>query len=300
MRGSENSIGSRRPKGDFPSPHLPAGSMYYKLSQWMSSLSPERPLIHYLSLLFHWEPAVSLVDRLDMKHQSLYVKCALAKCVTLMYIVIGGVHRSILLLTLFALRMVFIASCVVLPPPKPATSLQGLICPQLALLAAIAGASLFFEAAPSVPAQTQFTQEPVALCVCALMAQLVMAMRFYPLEHRLITALVFTSMHIVRPIFPIGWREPALLAMGNVTGFLCGLAINYDQHKLRSMIKLVAVHKRADSRLNRAVKGQYDRAAHLLNKLPELHPLALASGTSSKARILVDDIKGLLDRGSNW
>ena len=104
----------------------------------------------------------------------------------------------------------------------------------------------------------------------------------------------------MRPIFSIGWHEPALLAMGGVIGFLCGLAINRDQEQLRSMLDLVAAHKRADSRLNRVIKVRCDVAAALLDELPTLQALGQEHRMSSETRALVGDIRGMLDQASSW
>jgi len=186
---------------------------------------------------------------------------------------------------------------VLLPPPDERLWLGSVLCPQVASLQLIGA---YIAQSEPAPPPRGFIAEPVGLSFGTLVAQLVMAMRHYPVFHRILIGTISTLIHCVTPVYSIGWREPALLFLGNGMGILCGLAINADEHQLRAALQVASIHRRADSRLYHVIKGQCGGANALLSGLLGIHAAVSGQSLSDESVALINQVQKMLENASEW
>jgi hypothetical protein len=142
------------------------------------------------------------------------------------------------------------------PPPKPGPSaaLEHRLMPGRQVVSGLALAAIHLGIEPMAP-PSGFIIEPVAIGFINFMAQLVLGMRSFPVSTKLSFMLIPTAMHGFHPIHNIGLHEFLIIVFGNVTGMLCGHAINSDQQLLLAAVEVAHMNRRADSRLNHVCQG---------------------------------------------
>eukprot|EP00967_Tisochrysis_lutea_P140269 scaffold256104_cov31-Tisochrysis_lutea.AAC.3 len=196
-----------------------------------------------------------------------------------------------------------IGSRAVIQPSRPdSIEWAALRRPQLLFLVPV---GLNFHFAEPPPASAQFTVEPVALAFAVIVYHLMLAMRNFMLLDRALTGVVLASVHVLTPIFALGWREPTLFIGANVIGFLIGTFFTSNQRKLKAMIDELELQRQADSRLYHVIKGNCSGAAMLISvarRLEEDRNLATCSGPNPAMRslALLSDISDMAKEAAEW
>lgn len=234
----------------------------------------------------------------ELKHDGIYLNFVYIGFATFGSLMLSSAFENGAIRVLgFWLGACALAAMVLLPPPDERLWLGSVLCPQVASLQLIGA---YIAQSEPAPPPRGFIAEPVGLSFGTLVAQLVMAMRHYPVFHRILIGTISTLIHCVTPVYSIGWREPALLFLGNGMGILCGLAINADEHQLRAALQVASIHRRADSRLYHVIKGQCGGANALLSGLLGIHAAVSGQSLSDESVALINQVQKMLENASEW
>jgi hypothetical protein len=187
------------------------------------------------------------------------------------------------------------------PPPKPSTSKSLVHCqlPGRQVLGLLALAAIHIGFVEPMAPPSGFIMEPVAIGFINFMCQLMLSMRKFPVSTKLGCVVILHGMHALHPIYGIGTDELLLVFLGQITGMLCGRAINSDQQHLLTTVETAHVNRRADSRLNHVIKGQCGGASALLSGL--MRVLEQDKGSAAaEAREMMEQIQGMLEDAADW
>lgn len=208
-----------------------------------------------------------------------------------------------LIATLFVLSTIFVE-----PRRKADQSGAGRLMPSTHLWLAIVLGVWYLLYCPIQPAPHGFILEPVVAAFGGFIIQLYLSVRNFPVTTRLGILAVISTLHIVRPMFSIGWREPVIIIAGGLTGFFCGAAIHIDAMKTRRLLelaeanRLAVANRHADSKLNHVIKGQCGGAAALVSMLLQAIPaeLVLDCSLDLKPHEMLQQIRGMLMQAVEW
>lgn len=168
---------------------------------------------------------------------------------------------------------------------------------QVTAALALAATHIFFT--PVLLPPSGFIMEPVAIALFNFMAQIILAMRKFPMFTKLVNVVILVGMHVVHPIYGIGMDEPLMCFFGHLFGFLCGLAINSDQQMLLAAVEVAKMNRRADSRLNHVIKGQCGGASAMLSGLQRMLELEGRELTAETGKMM-QQIQEMLDDACDW
>jgi len=183
-------------------------------------------------------------------------------------------------------------------PPRPSSGR----CPQLWRPQVLCGLIVFFYCfmAQPTPMLPEFTFRPLFLTFIDFSCQIVLAKRDFVVLDRVLTGLIIAGIHIVTPLFDIGWREQVLSIGGSLLGFVFGLVVQADQQKMQAILRDAETGRQASSRLYHVIKGQCDSAAALIRAVhmqeEARRPLGLPEGAAS----LISDVEEMLHEAAEW
>jgi len=183
-------------------------------------------------------------------------------------------------------------------PPRPSTGW----CPQLWRPQVICILIVFFYGiiAQPTPTPPEFSLKPLFLTFIDFSSQIVLAKRDFALLDRVLIGLIIAGIHVMTPLFDIGWREQVLSIGGSLLGFLFGLVVEADQHELQAILRDAETGRQASSRLYHVIKGQCDSAAALIHTVHMQEEARRRSGLPESTASVISDVEGMLRDAAEW
>ena len=155
---------------------------------------------------------------------------------------------------------------------------------------------------PRWPPPAAYALYPTGIAFGAFLCQFFMALRRFPMTTRCGIFTILSLLHCFRPLLSIGWREPALVIVGGVTGLLCGAALSAGGEVVSDLMDLAEYNRRADFKLNHVIKGQCGGAAALLSALIEAQSEHPDDGMILKADLKEEllQIRDMIRHATDW